>query len=247
MSNDPRFMRFVVRPGCKGGIVGFNINLFEEGVVYEITESFDGEYTVKKLGPSPLGLPLGRFRGQSFNFHNGLDYNRLYTEGGGSIVRTIAEHEWEGLVAARKVVQAAQDVPACGLVRVDFGDETSWAELVEGSVYMSTNNTLSNVELRVPKEHPEFTKNGMKVNMKWGHFFEAQPLRVDVVQPLFIIGHFGEVTCAHNNGEGSKLCHRCKRYSSLINKQHRTDEEEAKMLELREWLKAHGKDPSVPA
>lgn len=88
--SEPKFMRFIVRPGCKGGVVGINHDLFEEGMVYEIVEIFDGEYAVRRLGQSPLALPLKEAL-PLYGFNNGMDYNRLYEEVGGRLVQTAIE------------------------------------------------------------------------------------------------------------------------------------------------------------
>lgn len=82
-----KFMRFVVRPGCEGGVVGINHGLFKEGVVYEVVELI-GEYMVRVVGPSPLGAPPRR--GYP---NNGRDFNSLYAEHGGDLARTVDEIE----------------------------------------------------------------------------------------------------------------------------------------------------------
>lgn len=43
----------------------------------------------------------------------------------------------------------------CAKVRVDFGDEVSWAEHIEENVYRSLNNTFSNVPLLWFRYRPE--------------------------------------------------------------------------------------------
>ena len=73
-------------------------------------------------------------------------------------------------------------------MRVDFGDERSWAEHVEGNVYRSLSSTLSNVPLKLPKEHEFAHRNGQPANLRWGHLFEAEKISEHGVRPLFIIG-----------------------------------------------------------
>jgi hypothetical protein len=184
-SKQPRFMRFVVRPDCKGGIMGINHGLFREGVVYEVTEML-GEHVIRELGPSPLAVPAKEAMGR-FGFSNAWTYNQLYTERAGGVVRTVAEHEAPRTVRP-EVVAAARAAPRGTKVRVAFGDETSWAEHIEGDIYRSLNTTLSNVTLKLPEGHEHADKNGQPCNMKWGHLFEAEVVREGVVRPLFIIG-----------------------------------------------------------
>lgn len=88
--NDPKLMRFVVRPNCGGGIVGINRELFEPGMVYEVTELF-GDYVIRKLGPSPLGMDDGDAAKIRRGLCNGRSYDCLYREFGGNLVRTVAE------------------------------------------------------------------------------------------------------------------------------------------------------------
>lgn len=248
MSNkEPRFMRFVVRPGCKGGIVGFNIGLFEEGAVYEVREVFDGEMSIKKVGTSPLSLPLGRLRGEEFGFNNGLDYNALYTQHGGNIVRTIDEHQASAVERQRSAGKQLLDLAPCASVRVDFGDETSWGEYVGDGVFMSTNQTLSSVPLKVPEGHAQFANNGKTANMKWGHLFVGEAVRALVIRPTFIVGHFDEVRCTlhQDNVDTGECCHRCRRYITLVRDPFRTDAEDRQMVDLHLWLKELGKDPGL--
>lgn len=86
--SDQKFARFVVRPDVNGGMVGINVGLFKEGVVYEVTEVL-GEFVIRELGPSPLGLP-SVIAMENFGFSNGWTYDHLYSECGGNLVRTVA-------------------------------------------------------------------------------------------------------------------------------------------------------------
>lgn len=94
-----RFARFVVRPNVNGGIVGINHGLFREGLVYEVVEVL-GEYVIRELGPSPLGLPSSE-AGERFGFCNGWTYDALYRNCGGHLVRTVDE------------LSVTQDDPSC--------------------------------------------------------------------------------------------------------------------------------------
>jgi hypothetical protein len=183
--SEPRFARFVVRPEMKGGMVGINVGLFEEGVVYEVSEVFDGEYMIRKLGPSPLSLPYAAALDVA-GFSNAFDYNRLYDERGGNIVRTIAEHTApKDRTAVTAKVEAS---PRGTKLRMDFGDENAWCEHIAGNVYRSLNNTLSNVTLKLPAEHEASSQNGGLCNVKLGHLFEGEVRSATSVRPLFIIG-----------------------------------------------------------
>lgn len=248
-SKEPRFMRFVVRPDCQGGIVGLNFNLFEEGQVYEVAELLggidgitDGEYVIRKVGPSPLSIPLGQPTGIGIN--NGADYNGLYSHIG-PILRTLDEHKASALEQKRAAARSVLSLAPCASVRVDFGDETSWGEYVGEGVFMSTNQTLSNVPLKVPEGHAQFANNGKTANMKWGHFFRGEMVRATVVRPTFIIGHIDESFCSvHAAGPDAAVrCHRCKRYAELIDNALRSDAEERLMVDLHLWLKGLEKDP----
>lgn len=73
-------------------------------------------------------------------------------------------------------------------IRVDFGDEVSWAEHVSGDVYRSLNDTLSNVLIDLPHDHPHAAKNGQEARMRWGHLFRAEKLPNGRVRPLALIG-----------------------------------------------------------
>jgi hypothetical protein len=73
-------------------------------------------------------------------------------------------------------------------VRVDFGDEVSWAEHIEGDIYRSLNHTLSNVLLDLPKDHEFSCNNGNLVNLRWGMIFRATVLSEFRVRPVAIIG-----------------------------------------------------------
>jgi hypothetical protein len=85
------FARFLVRPDCGGGMIGINVGLLKEGVVYQVIDALD-ELLVTELGPSPLSLPseesIRRFR-----FCNGWSYDQIYEDLGGNALRTIAELE----------------------------------------------------------------------------------------------------------------------------------------------------------
>jgi hypothetical protein len=73
-------------------------------------------------------------------------------------------------------------------VRVDFGDEVSWGEHIEGNIYRSLNSTFSNVTLKLPEGHEHADKNGLPCNLLWGHLFEAEIIHEGRVRPLFIVG-----------------------------------------------------------
>lgn len=80
-------------------------------------------------------------------------------------------------------------------VRVDLDGECSWGEHrpdLGPNVYRSLNQTLSNVKLKLPDEHPDIlngkAKNGRKANMCWGHLFVGTERKEGRVKPLHIIG-----------------------------------------------------------
>ncbi len=85
------FARLVVRPECNGGMIGINVGLLREGIVYEIVEMM-GELVLREVGPSPLGLPDEVAR-QRFGFCNGHRLDQLCQDNGPRLMLTVAESE----------------------------------------------------------------------------------------------------------------------------------------------------------
>jgi len=88
---DERFARFVVRPGCRGALLGINHGLLREGVVYEVVELL-GEIVLREVGPSPLGLPAEESI-RRFAFSNDNRVDDLLQHAGTGIVLTTEELE----------------------------------------------------------------------------------------------------------------------------------------------------------
>lgn len=44
------------------------------------------------------------------------------------------------------------------------------------------------MELKLHVDHEHADKNGKPCNLRWGHLFEGQVIRPNVIQPLFITG-----------------------------------------------------------
>lgn len=51
------FARLVVRPECNGGMIGINVGLLREGIVYEIVEMMGGSRSVKSVR-APSACPM---------------------------------------------------------------------------------------------------------------------------------------------------------------------------------------------
>lgn len=76
------------------------------------------------------------------------------------------------------------------LVRVTLDGERSWAEHVEGTVYRSLNNTLTEVPVRYPVGHGLAVHNGERKPLLWGDLFEAAVIGLcEGVRPIVIVGN----------------------------------------------------------
>lgn len=85
-----KFARFVVRPDCKGAMIGIDTGLLKPGVVYEIREIL-GDLVIVEVGPSPLGVKDYRAAREHFGFSNVATTEAIMGDSGGRFVLTIDE------------------------------------------------------------------------------------------------------------------------------------------------------------
>jgi hypothetical protein len=85
-----QFARFVVRSGCRGALIGLNVNgLLKEGVVYEVVDIL-GDLVIREVGPSPLGMKDLKEARSRYGFNNAQSVESIMSDHGGRFVMTCA-------------------------------------------------------------------------------------------------------------------------------------------------------------